>query len=253
MSSPILVTGGTGTLGKLVLPRLRAAGAEDLRVLSRHPRTPDDGITYQTGDLRQDHGIAAALDGVETVLHLAGAAKGDDIVAANLVRTARAAGVRHLVYVSVIAADRVPIGYMRNKAAAERTIADSGIPFTTLRAAQFHQLVIKAARAMAKSPVVPMPGGIRWQPVDADEVAARLVELTLGEPSGRVRDLAGPEVLALRDMVSDWLRASGRHRLRIPVRVPGRLGKVYRAGGNLNLADAETGKRTWKQFLAEQA
>lgn len=250
MTSTILLTGGTGTLGRHVLPLLRAAG-QDVRVLSRHSREPADGVEYVTGDLFGDQGIDAALTGVETVLHLAGGPKGDEVVARNLVRAASRAGVRHLVNISVIAADRVPVGYFRSKAGAELAVAESGVPWTTLRAAQFHDLVLTVARTLAKSPVVPAPG-VRLQPVDSRDVAARLVELALAEPAGLVPDLAGPKVYEASDLLRGYLEASGRNRWVLPVRLPGKVGRVYRADENLNLAGALKGTRTWEDFLAER-
>ncbi|WP_435282244.1 SDR family oxidoreductase [Streptomyces koelreuteriae] len=251
MTSSILVTGGTGTLGGHVVPLLRAAG-HDVRILSRTARPAADGIEYVTGDLLKNEGVEAALDGAGTVLHLAGGPKGDDEATRNLVRAASRAGVRHLVYISVIGADRVPLAWMRTKLESERAVADSGIPWTTLRAAQFHDLTLTMVEKMAKLPVFPVPGGLRLQPVDSREVAARLAELTLGAPSGLVPDLAGPHVHTLAELARPYLRLRGRRRPMLPVRIPGKAGRAYRAGANLTLRGAEEGKRTWEEFLAER-
>src|SRR5882672_1854040 len=148
MTSPILVTGGTGTLGRHVVRRLRDAGC-DVRVLSRHSHSPGDGVEFVTGDLTTGEGIEAAVTGVGTVVHLAGSSKGDGDKARHLVRAASQAGVRHLVYISVVGADRVPMVsgidramfcYFGSKLAAERIVSDSGIAWTTLRATQFYDL-----------------------------------------------------------------------------------------------------------------
>jgi uncharacterized protein YbjT (DUF2867 family) len=251
MTSPILVTGGTGTLGSHVVPLLREAG-HGVRVLSRHGRESGDGIEYVTADLRKGEGIEAALDGVETVLHLAGGPKGDDEATRNLVRAASRAGVRHLVYISVTGADRIPLGYFRSKLGAERAVADSGLPWTTLRAAQFHDLALKMVQGTAKLPVIPVPGGLRFQPVDSRDVAARLVELTLGEPASRVPDLTGPTVYGMADLLRGYLKARGKRRPMLPVRMPGKAGRAYRAGENLSLSATTVGKRTWEDFLAER-
>ncbi|MGA5359046.1 SDR family oxidoreductase [Streptomyces purpurascens] len=251
MTSSILVTGGTGTLGGHVVPLLRAAG-HDVRILSRKDRPTADGIEYVTGDLLKGEGVEAALDGAETVLHLAGGPKGDDEATRHLVRAASRAGVRHLVYISVIGADRVPLAWMRTKLESERAVADSGIPWTTLRAAQFHDLALTMVEKMAKLPVFPVPAGLRLQPVDSRDVAARLAELTLGAPSGLVPDLTGPHVHGLADLARPYLRLRGRRRPMLPVRIPGKAGRAYRAGANLTLRGAEEGKRTWEEFLAER-
>jgi uncharacterized protein YbjT (DUF2867 family) len=159
MTSPILVTGGTGTLGRHVVTLLREAGRE-VRVLSRHEGAAEPGVEYVVCDLMAGEGLDAALAGVDTVVHLAGGPRGDDAATARLVAAARGAGVGHLVYISVIGADTVPVGWLRMKLAAEEAIAASGIPFTILRAAQFHDLVLTVARKMAKLPVLPAPGGL---------------------------------------------------------------------------------------------
>lgn len=253
MTSTVLITGGTGTLGRLVTPRLRDAGCK-VRVLSRRSHESGDGIEYLTGDLLKDEGIEPAVDGVETIVHLAGGrnAKGDDEGTRNLVRAASRAGVQHLVYISVIGADRVPLGYFTNKLRAERAIADSGLPWTTLRAAQFHELVLTVMQAMTKLPVLPVPGGIQIQSVDSGEVAARLVELTRDKPAGLVPDLAGPKVYGMAELIRGYLRARGKRRLLLPVRMPGQAGRAYQAGENLSVEGAAVGKRTWEDFLAER-
>jgi uncharacterized protein YbjT (DUF2867 family) len=257
MTTPILVTGGTGTLGSLVVRHLREAG-RDVRVLSRHPHEPEPGVEYVVGDLTTGQGIHAAVNGAEIILHLAGDAKGDDVKARNLVRAV--SGAAHLVYISVVGADRVPIvsridramfGYFGFKRAAELIIENSGIRFTTVRATQFHDLNFTAVRQISKLPVVPAPAGFRFQPIDAGEVAARLAELALGKPAGLVPDMGGPRVYGVADLLRGYLRATGRHRPIVPVRLPGKAADAVRAGANLAPEQA-VGQRTWEDFLAAQ-
>ena len=259
MTSRILVTGGTGTLGRHVVTRLGGAGC-DVRVLSRHSHEATDGIEYVTGDLLKDEGIQAAVDGAGIIVHCAGGRKGDDEATRNLVRAASRAGAQHLVYISVIGADRVPVvsgvdktmfGYFATKLATERVVADSGLPWTTLRAAQFHDLVLMVVQQMAKLPVIPIPAGVRFQPVDADEVAGRLVELALGTPAGLVPDMAGPRVYTVADLLGSYLRARRQRRLMVPVPLPGQAARAVRAGAIL-APDRAVGHRTWEDFLAER-
>ena len=260
MTSPILVTGGTGTLGRLVVRRLRDAGC-DVRVLSRRSHKSGDGIEFMTGDLATGEGVEAAVDGIETIVHLAGSAKGDEDKARNLVQAASRAAAPHLVYISVVGAERIPVvsgvdramfGYFASKRAAEKVIEDSGLPWTTLRATQFHDLMLMVAQALAKLPVVPVPAGFRVQPVDADEVAARLVELTLGEPAGLVPDMGGPRVYGAADLFRGYLLASKRRRRPIvPLWLPGKAARAFRDGANLAPEQA-VGHRTWEEVLAER-
>jgi uncharacterized protein YbjT (DUF2867 family) len=259
MTARVLVTGGTGTLGRLVVPRLQAAGC-DVRVLSRRTHDAAGGIEYMTGDLLTGQGIQAAVDGAATIVHCAGSSKGDDEATRNLVRAASGPVMPHLVYISVIGADRIPqvsrvdrtmFGYFGTKLAAERVVTDSGLPWTTLRAAQFHDLILMVARQLAKLPVIPVPAGIQFQPVDAGEVAARLTELALGAPAGLVPDLAGPRVYPVSDLIRSYLRAQGKRRPMVPVRLPGRAARAVRAGANL-APDRAVGERTWEDFLADR-
>jgi uncharacterized protein YbjT (DUF2867 family) len=259
VTAPILVTGGTGNLGRLVVSRLRATGAP-VRVLSRQDRKPTEGVAYVVGQLDTGAGIDDALSEVDTVVHCAGSMKGDEDRAATLVRAAARAGVRHVVNVSVVGADRIPVvsradrgmfGYFAHKLAAEDVIAGSGVPWTTLRATQFHDFVLTAVQAAAKLPVLPVFAGFRFQPVDARDVADRLVELALGAPAGLAPDIAGPRVYPMADLARDYLRATGKHRLILPVHVPGRAARAYRAGGNLS-PDRAVGTRPWESFLAER-
>jgi uncharacterized protein YbjT (DUF2867 family) len=257
MTSRILVTGGTGTLGRQVVPRLRDAECK-VRVLSRRTHEAADGVEYVTGDLLKDEGIQAAVDDARIIVHCAGSNKGDDEATRNLVRAASRAGAPHLVYISVIGADRIPLvsgidrmmfGYFGSKLAAERVVADSGLPWTTLRAAQFHDLLLTVAQQMTKLPVIPVPAGFRFQPVDAGEVAARLVELALGTPAGLAPDMAGPQVYSMADLLRGYMRARRKHRLMVPVRLPGKAARAVRAGANL-APDRAVGHRTWEDFLA---
>jgi uncharacterized protein YbjT (DUF2867 family) len=262
--SSILVTGGTGTLGRLVVSGLLSAG-RDVRVLSRCNREGGEGIKeswegveFMRGDLATGEGIEAAVEGTEIIVHCAGSATGDEDKARHLLRAASRATPRHLLYISVVGADTIPLasaidramfGYFGSKLAAERAVADSGLPWTTLRATQFHDLILMTAQQMARLPLIPVPAGFHFQPIDAGEVAARLVELALGTPSGLVDDMAGPRVYEMAELLRGYLRASHHHRPIIPVWLPGKAARAFRAGANLN-PDRAVGHRTWEEFLA---
>jgi uncharacterized protein YbjT (DUF2867 family) len=258
-TTPILVTGGTGTLGRQVVDRLRAQG-RTVRVLARHAPPSDDGLEFRAGDLATGEGIDAAFAGVETVLHLAGGPKGDDEKARHLVDAAGRAGIEHVVYISVVGADRIPIvsaidrgmfGYFGYKLAAERIIAESELPWTTLRATQFHDLMLKTVAGMAKMPIVPVPSGWRVQPIDSGDVADRLVELMLGAPAGLVPEIGGPRVYRIDELLRSYLDAIGKHRLILRIPLPGAAFRATRAGANLT-PERAVGRRTWEEFLAER-
>ncbi|MGW2887952.1 SDR family oxidoreductase [Streptomyces griseoruber] len=242
----ILVTGGTGTLGRLVTERLRADGHE-VRVLSRHSRP------YAV-DLREGGpGLDTALTGVDTVVHCASTPHGgDEKAAAQLIAAARKAGVRHLVYISIVGVDRVPFGYYRAKLAVERLVADSGLGWTVLRATQFHDLVLQVLEALARVPVLVLPAGVSDQPVEVAEVAGRLAELAAGAPAGRVADMAGPEVRTFESLARTYLKASGKRRRVVNLPLFGAAYRGFRAGGHL-APERAVGKGTFEEYLAARA
>ncbi|MEH6375341.1 NAD(P)H-binding protein [Streptomyces sp. KLMMK] len=250
VDEPVLVTGGTGTLGRAVVARLLADGVP-VRVMSRRARRAGDDAAYEwaVADLAKGTGLDAALAGVRTVVHCATNARNDVVATRRLVEAARRAGSPHLVYISIVGIDVVPLPYYRSKREAERTIQASGLPWTVLRTTQFHDLVATMTTVQRRLPVVLTLSGTRAQPVEVTEVADRLVELVRGAPAGRVPDMAGPEVRDARDLAAATLRAMGLRRRVVPLRLPGRIARALRAGGNL-APDRAVGKVPFEQYLA---
>ncbi len=247
--NPILVTGGTGNIGTRVVRKLREADRE-VRILTRRPHSNSPGTEYVSGDTLKDHGLAEAVTGVDTIVHLAGGARGDDVATGNLVAAARRGDVKHLVLISVTGADRMPIGYFRRKAAAEDIVMGSGLPWSLLRAAQLHDFVVPIVRSL--SALCLAPRELRFEPVDGDEVAARLTALALGVPAGRVPDIVGPQVQEVRDLITAYNRVLGRHRPILPMPLLGAVGRAYRGGANLADGSALRGQRSWEEHLRDQ-
>jgi uncharacterized protein YbjT (DUF2867 family) len=256
MTTTVLVTGGTGTLGRHVVRHLQGAG-RNVRVLSRHSQPSEPGIEHVTADLLKGEGIAPAIKGVPTIIHCAGSAKGDDVATANLVQAASKSGASHLVYISVVGADRIPMtgaidramfGYFGAKHAAEKIVTGSGLHWTMLRATQFHELFLTVAEQMSKLPLIPIPSGFRFQPIAADEVAQRLVNLALAEPAGLVPEMGGPDVHPMAGLIQSYLRNLGKRRLFVGLPIPGKAAASLRAGANLT-PDRAVGKLGWDEFL----
>lgn len=245
--SEILITGASGGLGSLLAPLLRERG-HTLRALSRRPR---EGEGWSVGDTVRGTGLDAAVDGVDTVVHLAGGARGDDVGTRNLAAAAVRARVGHVLMISVVGADSMPIGYFRAKASAERELAAAGVPWTVLRAAQFHTFVARAVRGMTALPLAVAPRDLRFEPVAGEEVAARLADLVGSGPAGRTPDLAGPEVLPAEELVRLWMRARGLRRRILRPSIPGAVGRAYREGANLAGEGADRGSLTWAQSLGD--
>ncbi|ASO21205.1 uncharacterized protein YbjT (DUF2867 family) [Actinoalloteichus hoggarensis] len=253
MSRPTLVTGGTGTLGRAVVRRLRSRG-HAVRVLSRRPRPPGEpGPDRVIGDLTTGEGVDAAVADVGTVVHCATTNGRGDVRAARLLTEAvrDAEHPPHLVYVSIVGIEAVPLSYYRIKLSCEGIVAGAGVPWTIQRATQFHDLVARPAVAQRRSPIVLAPADVDCQPIDVRDVARRLVELVETGPAGRAPQLGGPEVIALADLTRRTLAAEGRRSRVLSVPLPGAIGRALRSGGLLT-RDHAVGEITFDQYLAER-
>ncbi|WP_419998422.1 SDR family oxidoreductase [Streptomyces boninensis] len=246
----ILVTGATGTLGRPLVDRLLAADAP-VRVLSRRPRPAGDERPYEwaVGDLKQGTGLAKALAGAGVIVHCATDARNDTAATRRLIEAAKQAGSPHFVYISIVGVDRVPLPYYRSKLEIERLLEESGLPWTVLRTTQFHDLAATVTDVQRRLPFVFYPGGLSIQPIEVTEVAARLAELAQAPPAGRVADMGGPEVIGGRELAAAVLKAAGRRRALVPVALPGKIYRSFRAGGHLAPEQA-VGKVTFAEYLA---
>ncbi|MGY0002696.1 SDR family oxidoreductase [Micromonospora sp. I033] len=249
----VLVTGASGRLGRVALPRLRDAG-HTVRAVSRRSRG-DAGVEWVAADLATGEGLAAAVDGVDAVLHLASSPDRrtyeiDVLGTRRLVLAAGHAGVGHLVYVSIVGVDRVPLGYYRHKLAAEQVVAAGPVPWSVLRATQFPEFLEELLHAASRLGPVLGDRAVLAQPVDPGEVAGRLTAMLAAGPSGRIEEFGGPEVLRYDEAVHAWRAARRSRRPLLPVRIPGRLGRELRAGG-LTTTATPTGTRTWADHLAD--
>jgi uncharacterized protein YbjT (DUF2867 family) len=243
MTARVLVTGGTGTVGSVVVEHLTAAGA-DVRVLSRGKRRHHrSDVQHVVGNVTTGDGLDAAVRGVDAIVHCVGPSQ-------PLVAAAQRAGSPHLVYVSIVGVDRVPFSFYRRRLASERLIAESGLPWTVLRATQFHDLVAVLLRMFARSPVLAVPAA-SLQPVDVRDVGERLAHLALGEPAGRAPDFGGPQVRALGDLARSYLAIVGKRRPVLPIRLPGKVFRAVGAGGLLAPEHA-AGTVTFEQYLRQQ-
>ncbi|NUR71767.1 MAG: SDR family oxidoreductase [Hamadaea sp.] len=255
----VLITGGTGTLGRHVAERVSRNG-DDVRVLSRHPHPSEPGVQHVVGDLATGRGIAEAVTGVDVIAHCAGGPKGDEDLTRTLVTAARRAGEPHIVSVSVVGADRVPMrgridrtlfGYFAMKLATERVVQQSGLPWTVLRASQFFELIETVASTLAKSPVVPTFRGLKFQPVDVETVADHMAGLIRAEPAGLAPDVAGPDAADMAVFLREYLRATGKRRAMLPIPVPGAAAHAIAAGA-ITAPDRAVGRKTWAEFLRER-
>jgi uncharacterized protein YbjT (DUF2867 family) len=239
----ILVTGGTGRLGRPTVAALRSR-SHDLRILSRHP-----GDGHAVADLATGAGLAAALEGVDTVVHLA-TSRSKDIEQTRRLLDAMAGSHAHLIFISIVGVDRIPFGYYRDKVASEKLIEASGVPFTIIRVTQFHGFVHEVLEAQRRLPVtIVLP--VSAQTIHMPEVAERLAELVDAGPSGRVPDLGGPEQLTLREYARQWQEHRGVRRPIWALRLPGKTIAAVNAGHHMSGLPG-AGRVTYREFLESE-
>ena len=236
----IAIAGGTGVVGRHVVDAVRESGHRAV-VLSR-----GTGVDLTTGA-----GLDAALEGVDAVVDTANVStlSADEATATgNLVAGAERSGVGHVVLLSIVGIDRMPHDYYAGKVAQERVVEASRVPWTILRATQFHEFAGQLFERAKLGPLHAAPRA-RVQPVAAREVGARLAALAAGPAQERAADLAGPREERLDDMVKAYARRTG-HRGWIPsVSLPGAQMKGMRAGYALPEPGATLGTQTFAEWL----
>ncbi|VTT98844.1 Uncharacterized protein OS=Sorangium cellulosum (strain So ce56) GN=sce5373 PE=4 SV=1: NAD_binding_10 [Gemmataceae bacterium] len=203
----IVVIGGSGLIGKKLVPILQQRGHEAV-VASR-----SSGVDALTGA-----GLAAAMAGADVVVDVSNSPSWEDAAVMaffdtstrNLLAAEKAAGVRHHVALSVAGADRLPdSGYMRAKVNQEKLIAAGGVPYTVVRATQFFEFLGGIAGPGGddlRLPTAPM------QPIAAEDVADGMADAAIAPPLNAIVDLAGPESLSIAEFVGRFLAASGDKR-----------------------------------------
>jgi len=251
----VLVTGGTGVLGRHVVRLLRASGHR-ARIFSRNPKGDDDAVQ---GDLVTGAGIAKAVVGIDAIIHAASATtqitkyrETDVIGTRRLLAMAREAGVQRVVYVSIVGIDSVAYPYYKYKLAAEAIVEENILPWTILRATQFHTLMETFLEAFSKLPfIATIPFKWQFQPVDPGEVATRLVEVVTQEPAGMLPDFGGPEVRTFKSIAESWLKARNSKKRLVDIPLPFKFSRQF-AEGRVLCPDHKDGKITFEQYLAER-
>lgn len=239
----LAIAGGTGAVGAHVV-RLAEAHGHTVQILAR-----SHGVDLNTGQGVDLTGVDAVIDVSGTKTTSAAKSRGFfEASTGNLLCAGRAAGVKHHLALSIVGAAGAPYGYYAGKAAQEQALMESGMPYTILRATQFFEFAEQ--NALRFGPWVLLPK-MRSQPVAARAVAAELVRLAEGEPTGAAFDAAGPQQLSIADVARAIFEARGERRRVAELSVPGGFGRALRDGSILPGTDALVLGPTLTEWVGE--
>jgi uncharacterized protein YbjT (DUF2867 family) len=248
----VLVTGGTGALGRDVVSQLRVAG-HTARVLSRKPGSGSDWVQ---GDLSTGAALDDAVRGMDVIIHAGSATvqpwkygSTDVLGTRRLLIAARAAGVQHTVYVSIVGIEGIAYAYYRTKLAAESVVRESMVPWSIVRATQFHTLMEVFLRGFSSVPgMCAVPFRWQFQPVDTQDVAARLISVVAAKPAGMLPDFGGPLVRDFKSIAESWLAARKMGKRLVNLWLPLKFSRQF-AEGRLLCPDHRDGTITFEQYL----
>lgn len=245
----ILVTGGRGILGQALVPMLFEAGHQ-VRIASRNPQGKDN-IDAVRCDLATGEGITDTVADMQVIVHAASSpfknSQAVDVDGTRRLLNA-ATQVEHFIFVSIVGIDRIPFPYYKKKLAAEAHVESSGVPYTILRATQFHPLIAAILQPLKWMPVGLLPTDFQFQPIAPEDAAQRLVQCVADGPVGRAPDIGGPQVLRLRDMAKEWMAVHNTRRPLLRVPLPGKVAAGFRAGNN-TVPHNRYGSITWDEWL----
>ena len=245
----VVVIGGTGLIGSKLVAKLGAHGHEAV------PAAPNTGVNSLTGE-----GLAGVLDGAAVVVDVSDSPSfAEDAVmeffrtaTSNLLKYSARAGVGHYVALSVVGTDRLSeSGYFRAKIVQEQLIRESGRPYSIVHATQFFEFVTGIADLSMVDGEVRLPP-VLIQPMAADDVAAGVGRVAVGEPLNGICEIGGPEQFRLDGLVRKGLEAKGDPRVVVAdelARYSGaRVGELTLVPG----PDAQLGEVTFDKWLAQQ-
>lgn len=247
-SKKVVVIGGTGLIGSKAVRLLQDGGHEAIVGSSRQ------GINAYTGE-----GLASALVGADAVIDVSNMLSFDEVVirdffqssSRNLTTAEKVAGVRHHVVLSIVGTDGLVANpYMGGKQAQEEAVRASGQNYTIIRATQFYEFMETLVDAYAVDGTVKVPA-IDFQPIAADDVAAVLVKVALGEPKNRTLDLAGPDRAPFEVLTKSYLKSKGDTRPVSSDPVLGYFGASVQTSSLVPRGDTLKGTTTLTQWLSK--
>lgn len=254
----VLITGGTGLLGRALVHALESSKISFVIGSRNQPVTENLKPHWKKLNLATGEGLDECLENVDTIFHLASATKpfnaATDVEGTRqMLEAGKLSGVKHMIYVSIVGIDKVPISYYKIKLAAEQVVKEAGIDYTILRVTQFHDFLDNVIGKTLKYPVTFMPKAIKYQPVSLAVVVDKLMDIYENGPTNDTLEIGGPEVMTMGKAAEYWLKAQNKKRwiLNVPITFAGKLGKNLAEGG-LTTKDLAKHSQTWGEYLKEK-
>jgi uncharacterized protein YbjT (DUF2867 family) len=251
----ILITGGTGKLGQELSKQLINKGFE-ITILSSQP---DPCIQYYShicfGNLTDISSLKNAVDNSDIIIHCASNPKNSKEVdvegTKNLLKLSNQKQLKHFIYISIVGVDKSKFPYYQSKLKVEKLIQESKLPCSILRATQFHNMVLdRFIKPFDKTAILKIPQKMQFQSVAIEDVANKLVSLSIGKHTNTIETIGGPEIYAIEEMAQIYLDVLNRKDNIEPELYDEEIYKLFRSGINL-CPDYPFGKITWKDFLLQ--
>lgn len=251
----ILITGGTGNLGKVIVNFLIKNGLK-VSVLTSHEEISNStSINFIKGDLTNKESLIDLKNKFDIIIHCASNALDSDIVdikgSQNLLDTVVQDNIKHFIYISIVGVDKSSFKYYQNKYSVENFIKKSDIPYTIIRATQFHDLVLQRIIKPLdeeKGTKLFVPENLRFQSIDKKDIAKKVYEIMEQDPKNETINIGGPEILTLDKMLDIYLTLLNRDELTESVPPKSDLQKIFTTGINL-CPENKYGTITWNNYL----
>lgn len=253
----ILLTGGTGQLGKKLIEFL---SGEDflIEVLTRDTnKSLKEKVTYLNADLCQPKSLQVLISEYQAIVHWASNPKNTEEMdikgTTNLIERLSNHKVENFIHISIIGIDRTDFPYYKSKLRTEEIIKNSGLPYTILRVTQFHDFVyhriLNAGNTQAETLAVPQ--GLKFQSIDLTDVCREVLNLLKNKPINTVLEIRGPQILSIDEILDAHIQIIALEKKVSMVPVQNEFQKLFTTGINIS-SHAIKGHIQWVDFLRKK-
>lgn len=250
-SSPILITGGTGLLGKMVCQILDRKGVS-YQIATHQKPGPINSVFM---DLRTGEGMDQAIEYKNIILHLASDKTHPDHDVQGTALLLRSIHMKrkapHFIYISIVGVEQLALPYFKQKAKVEQLVTQSGLPFSIIKATQFHEYIDHLLSSFFRFGLGLLPKKVLVQPVSVAIIAEALVALCFNNPTFQGQLLGGPEVLNIEELATVWLKAQKKSNKYVSFSLWGDTGKKLKAGVLTCPKNMQAGL-SWSSWLKEE-